>query len=184
MKIANPLAAELFFKLMNDLDQVMPDALFDAPELSLPTGRLADYLAVKAANDEIREKSVGQLLAAFELLADHANRNKAAVKVERRDEHRFEINGSRVSGSIVSFRHGVRCLTIEAGWTRTPGDGFMRGNAMALARISHFGIPSAGMELRLVKFDDVFRWFRTDARGVSVSIELDDLIGHFRTFLG
>ncbi len=169
---------------MNDLDQVMSDALFDAPAVSLPAARLADYLAVKAANDEIREKGVTQLLAAFELLAEHANRNSAAVTVERRDSHRFEINGSRVAGSSVSFRHGVRCLTIEAGWTRTPSDGFMRGNAMALARISHFGIPSAGTELRLVKFDDVFRWFRTDARGVGVSIELEDLIAHFRTFLG
>lgn len=183
-KIANPLVAELFFNVMNDLDQVMSDALFDAPEFSLPTERLADYLAVKAANDQIREKSVGQLLAAFELLAEHANRNKAAVTVDRIDAHRFEINGSRVSGSSLKFRHGVRCLTVEAGWTRTPSDGFMRGNALALARISHFGIPSAGMELRLLKFDDVFRWFRLDSRGVSVSIELEDLISHFRTFLG
>jgi hypothetical protein len=168
---------------MDELDEVWEQLFAEAAATDLGDGRLADFLAVKAANDEIRERAVEQLFGAFQKLAAHANRNNAAIAVESSDRHRFTVDRSAVSGRSIRFRHGVRCLSVEAGWTRTPRDGFMRGNALAVARISHFGLPGDGAELKLIKFDDSFRWFRTNGAGIKISFEIEDLIGHFRLLL-
>jgi hypothetical protein len=54
-------------------------------------------------------------------------------------------------GRRLTLSAGVRALTIEAGWPRTPGDGIIRGGGLAAARISHFGDPLAGVELLLMQ---------------------------------
>ena len=60
----------------------------------------------------------------------------------------------------------------------------MRGNALAVARISHFGLPLAGHDLRLLRFEDSVGWFRLNPDDLRVSFELDDMLEHFRKFLG
>jgi len=46
---------------------------------------------------------------------------------------------------------GVRTLYVEAGWPRTPRDGFVRGGGLACANIRHMGIKAASEELLLTK---------------------------------
>jgi len=183
-KIAKSPSRTVFFNTMDELDEVWEQMLAEAGSSADVAGHLAEFLAVKTANDRVRERGVEQLLNAFEALAGHANRGLAAIEIEKIDRHRFEIDRSHATGRAIRLRHGVRCLTVEAGWTRTPRDGFMRGNALALARISHFGIPAGGGELKLLRFEDSVRWFRIDRNGMKISIEPDDLVREFRLLLG
>ncbi len=183
-KIAKPPLRTVCFKAMDELDDVWQELLFEAARSNSARGHFADFLAVKAANDRIRERAVEQLFAAFERIAGHANRSNAGIEIETKDPHRFTFEKASVSGASIKFRQGVRCLTVEAGWTRTPNDGFMRGNALAVARITHFGMPRADNCLKLLKFEEKVGWFKIDADEMRVSVELEDLIGHFRTFLG
>lgn len=171
---------------MTGLDDVWEQLLADAaadPQ-SVRSDSLAAYLAVKSANDSTRETGIRRLFAAMCEIAAHANRRNAGISIERADGHRFQLGTSSLKGSVIRFRRGVRCLSVEAGWTRLPGDGIMRRGALAAAVVSHFGFPRAGAELGLIKFEDEARWFTIKEDGHRVSLEIEDLIGHFRTFLG
>ncbi len=110
---------------------------------------VADYLDLKASNDLIRQTGVDWLFATLMEFAAEANRTQAAVAMERIEPHNFLFRGANIVGASLSFRYGVRCLTVEAGWTRTPTDGFMRGGGLAFARFRHFGMPQANLEAAL-----------------------------------
>lgn len=145
---------------MTELDQVWFEMLGDAYKNAAATGRnsVADYLRLKATNDRIRTIGVKWLFDIFVEHAGHAVRQHAALTMERQEPHSFKHGNSNMVGSLLSISHGVRCLTVEAGWTRTPRDGVMRGGALAFARIAHFGMPRSGEELRLVHADVLPRW--------------------------
>ncbi len=72
--------------------------------------------------------------------AAFANRNNSLITIENENSHQFAFGNANPAGSLLRFRQGVRCLTVEAGWTRTPTDGFMRGGALAVAKISYFDL--------------------------------------------
>ena len=61
-------------------------------------------------------------------------------------------------GSMITVRQGVRCLTLEAGWVRTPADGIMQKGALAFAQLRHFGIPKAACSFRLAFADPLPEW--------------------------
>jgi len=145
---------------MTELDQVWSEMLGDAYKNAAGSGRnsVADYLRLKATNDSIRVVGVKWLFDIFIEHAGQAVRQHAALTMERHDPHSFKHGNSNMVGSLLSISHGVRCLTIEAGWTRTPGDGVMRGGALAFARVTHFGMPRSGEELRLVQAKIFPRW--------------------------
>lgn len=145
---------------------------------------LAEFLAVKTANDAIRDSAVRWLLDTMRTAAEHANRKNVRIEIETEDAHRFSIGAMHLGGSLLRFRQGIRCMTVEAGWTRTPRDGFMRAGALALARITHFGIARHNAELHLLKYEDRPQWFTVTTLGLRVSFEIEDLIRHFQTFLG
>lgn len=173
-------------KAMNELDEVWTEMLTEAAKNAQTAGRadVADFLALKAANDAIRQTSVKWLLETMTEAAARANRKNAGITIENAESHRFAYHNAHLSGSLVRFRQGVRCLTVEAGWTRAPSDGFMRGNALAVARFTHFGIPKANAELHLLRFEDKPQWFTVGKDGMRISFELKDLIEHFQIFLG
>ena len=54
-------------------------------------------------------------------------------------------------GPLLTLSNGVRTLFVEAGWPRTPRDGFVRGGGLACANIRHMGLASANEELLLAK---------------------------------
>ena len=171
---------------MDDLNEVWEQLIAEAAKnpRAVATEGLAEFLAVKTANDAIRETAIGWLLATMRQAAEHANRKNARITIETADAHRFSIGQMRLGGSLLRFRQGIRCMTIEAGWTRAPGDGFMRGNALAVARITHFGIARANAELHLIKYEDRPQWFTVTSLGLRVSFEIQDLVKHFQIFLG
>lgn len=171
---------------MNELNEVWEQLIAEAaknPQAIAQEG-LAEFIAVKTANDRLRETSVGWLLETMRAAAEHANRKGVGIKIETADAHRFAIGKMQLAGRLLRFRQGVRSLTIEAGWTRTPNDGFMRGNALAVARITHFGVPRANAELHLLKYEDRPQWFTVTSLGLRVSFEIQDLIKHLQIFLG
>ncbi|MBS1793711.1 MAG: hypothetical protein JSS81_07650 [Acidobacteria bacterium] len=171
---------------MNELDEFWEQMIAEAANdpRSLERAGFAEFLAVKNANDALREASVKWLFDTMTEVAEHANRKNAGILIERRDNHRFSSGLTTYAGSLLTFRQGVRCLTVEAGWTRTPGDGFMRGSALAVARLTHFGRARSNAELHLLKYEDRPRWFTVGEDRLRLSFELRDLIDHFEIFLG
>lgn len=171
---------------MRELDEVWENLMREAIARAKSTGRsdVADYLALKAANDAARSASVKWLFDAAEEIAAEINRRSAGIAVENVHPHRFAHGSANAVGSLVRFRQGVRCLTVEAGWTRAPNDGFMRGGALAVARISHFGMAKNNEELILLRLSDAPSWFAVDKTGNRSLFDSRNLQKHFQIFLG
>jgi hypothetical protein len=166
---------------MTELDQVWAEMLGDAYRNASAAGRhtVAEYLRLKATNDAIRAAGVKWLFDTFIEFAGQATRRNTALSIEREEPHSFRHGNSNMVGSLLSIRHGVRCLTVEAGWTRTPSDGVMRGGALAFAKLSHFGMPRSGEELRLVHSPSFPKWLA----GEGESVASRELRRHFDLFL-
>ena len=166
---------------MNELDESWSRMLDSAIENARAAGRdgVADYLALKQSNDAIRQASISWLFNSFIEVASEANRRNSSITIEREEPHEFAFQNAKMAGSLVRIRLGVRCLTVEAGWTRMPSHGFMRGGALAAARIAHFGMPKAGADLVLVRDADVPVWSLIDGGPFNSS----SLLEHFRVFL-
>jgi len=167
---------------MTELDQVWSEMLSNAAAKAIDRGNrdVVDYLRLKAANDAIRAAGVGWVLDTIIEIAGGAVRAQAAIAIEREEPHNFAHGNSNMVGSRINVRNGVRCLTVEAGWTRTPRDGVMRGRALAVAIISHFGLPKMRAELRLVHSETLPRWIdETDT-----VVDSSELRRHFDVLLG
>lgn len=169
---------------MDELDEMWPELLANAIAKANDSGRgdVADFLALRASNDLIRNTAVKWLLDSMIEVASRAQAEFPNLKIEREHPYSFRHRGADLTGSLLELRLGVRCLTIEAGWTRLPKDGFMRGGALAFARIAHFGMPKAGACLSLLKTESGAAWTidEDDTRPV---FETADVIGHFSLFL-
>lgn len=166
---------------MNELDETWARMLDAAIEKARASGRngVADYLALKQSNDAIRQASVDWLFDSLIELAATENRRNSLIAIEREEPHEFPFRNARMAGSLIRVRYGVRCLTIEAGWTRTPAHGFMRGGALAAARIQHFGMPKSGAELLLVRSGDLPAWNYENGK----PFDSQSLAEHFKLFL-
>ena len=172
---------------MNELDKVWAQMINSALEKAAASGRgdVADYLSLKAANDAVRAAGVKWLFDSTLAIAAEANRNQnASIAIENENPHNFAAGNANLVGSLVRLRQTVRCMTIEAGWTRTANDGFMRGGALARARISHFGIGRANEELLLVRTDSLTNWFVVDKENKQSLFDSRNLQRHFTVFLG
>lgn len=171
---------------MNELDELWSQMLSAATENARNAGQtdVADYLALKATNDTLRQTAVRWLFDSMIEIAGEANRLHAAINVERFEPHNFSHRGSNMVGSMLRIRHGVRCLTLEAGWTRTPTDGFMRGGALAFARLTHFGLPKSNAELMLLRADNMPAWTAVIGENTVRELDSEALREHFRIFLG
>jgi hypothetical protein len=137
---------------VSELDEAWALALAEAEEKARAAGRkdISEYLALRGANDLIRKIGSDWLLTMFEKVAAEANRAGAGINIARNDEHRFKVGTASMVGRRLSLGRRVRVLLVEAGWPRTPGDGFIRGGGLACANIKHLGIKSESEELRLV----------------------------------
>ncbi len=138
---------------MGELDEAWAAALSEAEQRARLAGRkdVAEYLALKNSNDLIRQAGVDWLIAGFTTLAGDANRSGASIQFSKKDGHRFPLGTSTMVGHLLTLTSGVRTLSIEAGWPRTPRDGFVRGGGLACANIRHMGIKTASDELLLSK---------------------------------
>jgi hypothetical protein len=166
---------------MNELDEAWSEMLAGAIENARSSGRgdVADFLALKQSNDALRQTAVDWLFNSFIEIASEANRRNSLVVIEREEPHEFPFNNAKMAGSLVRVRFGVRSLIVEAGWTRLPSHGFMRGGALAAARIKHFGMPEAGDELILVRSEEIPAWNSADGS----RFDSQKLFEHFRLLL-
>ena len=138
---------------MSELDEAWALALAEAEEKARRAGRgeLAEYLALRNSNDMLRKAGVDWLVTSFVIHAGNANRAGASIQVANSDGHRFRVGNSTMVGRLVALTFGVRKLSVEAGWPRTPRDGIVRGGGLAAANVLHLGIRSASEELLLTK---------------------------------
>jgi hypothetical protein len=170
---------------VNELDDVWSRFLAESGGVRVAgNSSVAEYLDLKATNDQIRETGVRWLFDSMVELAAEANRRNFPVSVEREDAHSFRLGNANIVGPLMRLRHGVRCLTVEAGWTRSPSDGFMRGQALAAARITHFGKKDATAELHLRKTSHLPQWFVLNRDETASRLEAVELMRHFAILLG
>jgi len=167
---------------MTELEQVWASMLDTAAEKATGLGRheIAEYLRLKASKDAVRAAGVKWLFDTLIEIAADAQRSYPMLTIEREEPHKFPRGNSRMVGSKLMISHGVRCLTVEAGWTRSPGDGVMRESALAFARITHFGLPRHEAELKLVHGEELPVWLAEDGRAIDGSM----LRRHFDVFIG
>lgn len=175
---------------MSELEAEWARRLAEAEARARDTGRgdVADYLALRALNDVARNVGIEWLLSAFTAQAGEVNRTAGAgLALAHADAHRFRVGNSTMVGHRLTLTAGVRVLTIEAGWPRTPRDGIVRGGGLASARISHFGKRRDDDELLLVQNTEAAappRWFILDADGARrTAFEEARVIHHVATLL-
>jgi len=92
----------------------------------------ADYLALKEANDRLREQGKTWL---WEKLSEICAELGPAVQLGRQ-EWRFEVGRSVMVGERFGVRHQSRTLIVEAGWPREPEHGHVPGQGLARGRVS------------------------------------------------
>lgn len=101
----------------------------------------AEYLALKAANDQLRERGKLWLLDALAQLCADANRRlmlqpgQAGIQTGSQ-EWSFKVENATMAGERFGVRYKFRTLTVEVGWPRLPEHGFLTDGAMARARVS------------------------------------------------
>ena len=172
---------------MSELDEAWALALAEAERRARATGRgdVADYLALRNANDLARTTAVEWLFATFTALAGEVNRAGASVRIAQQDAHRFAVGNATMVGRVLTFHYGVRALTIEAGWPRAPRDGFVRGGGLASANIKHFGDHAANEELLLVRqHNGAPEWTVLEKTGGRTQLTEARMRRHIEKFLG
>jgi hypothetical protein len=170
---------------MDELDEFWLHELERALANAKNTGRsdVADYIELKQRNDVLRETGVRWLNEAVAAVAFENGANAGRIEVVRDAPHRFAFRKATMAGTRLQLKQGVRCLTVEAGWTRTPSDGFMRGGALAAARITHLGMPKSGAELGLYAREGVPHWILFVDEKNAAEFTLDHVRIHFNTFV-
>ena len=140
-------------KALSELDQAWESALAEAKRRAHAAGRtdIAQYLAVRAQNDLLRRTGIEWLRNTLTALAADANRRGGGIQIELADAHKFRVGPATMVGTKLTLRCGVRALSIESGWPRTPRDGIVRGNGLACANLKHFGRPRANAQLLLAR---------------------------------
>ena len=172
---------------MDELNEKWAKMMSEAATRAKAEGRadVAKYLALKSANDALRAAACRWLFDSLIELSDEANRQGIKLDVENENPHRFTVGYSTMVGSLLKFNYGVRNLTVEAGWTRTPQDGFIRGGGLVRARISHFGMSRQNAELLLVRSaGNAPEWFSVKEDEARKPFSADCLRRHFSIFLG
>ena len=119
---------------------------------------VAEYLNLRSRNDALRQLGISWLVDSFIAGAAPHMKARPMLHIEKVEGHRFEHGRSTMVGVLLELRHGVRCLTVEAGWVRGPGDGIMRNGALAIAHAKHFGIPKAAQVLKLLPSQKTPLW--------------------------
>lgn len=137
---------------MSELEEAWALALAEAEAHARALGRtdIREYLALRSTNDLRRKIGAEWLIKAFTNAAGEANRTGASIQISNTDGHRFKVGNATMVGRQLTLESGVRSLSIEVGWPRTPRDGFVRGGGLACANIKHLGMKSAGEQFQLV----------------------------------
>jgi len=171
---------------MDALKETWTKDLDHAIKRAKASGRfeIADYLTLKASNDRIRRESIKWLFDTVLEIVFAFNKHGAKIKIKQKEKHRFKYKNSNLTGSNLNLKQGVRCLEFEAGWTQRPGDGIIRGGALAAVKISHFGFSKKNEELVLLRYENKPQWFLIDNETHRIAFNVRSLRRHFEVFLG
>ena len=172
---------------ITELDDAWELALAEAKRRAHAAGRadIAEYLNLRARNDLLRHTGTDWLVSSLTTLAGEANRSGAGIQIEQQEAHRFRVGSTMMVGTRVTLRNGVRALTVESGWPRTPRDGFIRGGGLACANIKHFGRPRANAELTLMRAaTGAPLWMASEKTGAQSRFTEGRLRDHFLVLLG
>jgi hypothetical protein len=170
----------------SELEDAWSAALADAEERARVSGRkdIAEYLALRRSNDSLRRLGSEWLLQTFIGLAAEANRLGAGLQSSQEEGHKFRVGHATMVGSLLTLQKGVRALSVEVGWPRTPGDGIVRGNGLACGNINHLGIKSKSKSLLLVRsLDGAPRWFVSDEHGRGSELHVANAREHLSLLL-
>jgi hypothetical protein len=161
---------------MSELDEAWALALAEAERRARTSGRtdVAQYLALRNSNDLLRKTGIDWLTQTVLQLAGKANRAGASIQIANDEQHRFHAGNATMVGTRLTLTFGLRALSVEAGWPRTPKDGFIRGGGLACGKLIHRGIKSASEELQLVRSPaGIPRWLAITKEGKG--IQMDEL---------
>src|SRR5438034_3876183 len=101
----------------------------------------ADYLSLKAANDQLRERGKQWLLETLSNFCAEINRqltaqpSQPALQVGRQ-QWEFKVGNSLMVGERLGVRYRSGTLIIEVGWPREPKHGHVPDQGLARGRIS------------------------------------------------
>jgi hypothetical protein len=173
-------------KALSELDEAWELALAEAKQRAHAAGRadIAQYLALRAQNDFVRRTAIDWLVETLTSFAADANRRGAAIQIELSDAHSFRVGPATMVGTRLTLRHGVRALSIESGWPRTPRDGIVRGNGLACANLKHLGRPRQDAELLLARSaSGAPQWLIIERTDTRTALSEDHLRHHISLLL-
>jgi len=171
---------------VSELDEAWELALAEAEQRARAAGRreIGDYVALRKRNDLLRRTAIDWLVTTITSMAAEANRTGAGIQIEQDDAHRFNVGAATMVGRRVTLRNGVRALTVETGWPRTPRDGFVRGGGLACANLKHFGRPRANAQLMLLRSPgDAPQWIVIEKSGARSPLTEAQIRVHFSMLL-
>ncbi|MFV0389696.1 MAG: hypothetical protein ACK5NT_13175 [Pyrinomonadaceae bacterium] len=144
---------------------------------------LSEYLALRTNNDAIRQQSIRWLFDSVLEIVTAFNQHNASIEINQTQAHRFKIENSYFTGSLLELKQGVRCFRIEAGWTQSIDDSVLRYNALACAKFSHFGYANNSDTLYLINFESSPLWFSLRDESNFSSFQIEGLRAHFERLL-
>ncbi len=102
---------------------------------------VADYLALRAANNQLRERGKQWLMETVSKFCAEINRNFNAASAQPalqigRQQWQFKVGNSLMVGERMGIRYLGRTLLVEAGWPREPQHGFVPDQGLARGRVS------------------------------------------------
>lgn len=171
---------------MDELEAEWEHHIAEAARRARASGRgdVAEYLTLRATNDMARRIAIEWLLETFNACAGEANRRGACIETTHDETHRFRVAQATMVGPRLRLRTGVRAITIEAGWPRTPRDGIVRGGGLACAHLKHFGDRGADAELLLVQHSDhTPQWVILNSNGTRTQFEEAHVHHHINKLL-
>ena len=100
----------------------------------------AEFFALKAANDQLRESGKQWLWDLLDRISADISRQLTARPGETplqigRQEWQFAVESQTMVGERFGARHRGRTLLIEVGWPRLPEHGFVPNRGLARGRI-------------------------------------------------
>ena len=144
---------------------------------------LADYFDLKVTNDKVREEAKKWLFDSVNDIVHAFNGHGAKILTEHLYKKQIKYFYSSLTGERLELRQGLRCMTLEVGWTRSIDDGVMRAGSLAFGRISHFGFRKEMEEIELHRFEGNPQWFAIGEDMMRTPFSVASLKKHFKVLM-
>jgi hypothetical protein len=134
------------------------------------TDHLADYLALREANNRLRQDGIETIWNSLESILTRHNEDISGQAGRHplqigRQEWQFTLDQSTLIGERLGLRLNFRTIVFEIGWPRLPEHGYVPGGGLARGRVGFSQNtmldpqPVAGIVLRRDPSGLSARWF-------------------------